>query len=66
MQPARTNPALDSGAVTLLCRDRGVTTVQGPVTGIRYQFSGAGSMQAIDRRDAELLVATGAFERVWG
>jgi hypothetical protein len=66
MQPARAIPAPVGGAVTVLCRNRGVTTVEGPVTGIRYQFAGAGSMQAVDRRDAEVLMASGAFERVWG
>jgi hypothetical protein len=66
MRPARAIPAPAGGDVTVLCRDRGATTVEGPVTGIRYQFAGAGSMQAVDRRDAEMLVATGAFARVWG
>jgi hypothetical protein len=55
-----------AGTVTLLCRNRGTTVVEGSVTGTRYQFAGAGSMQMVDRRDAEVLVATGAFERVWG
>jgi hypothetical protein len=64
VQPARAIPAPAGGAVTVLCRDRGVTTVEGPVTGIRYQFAGPGSMQAVDRRDAEVLVTSGAFERL--
>jgi len=35
-------------------------------SGKRYQFHGQGSMQAVDRGDAESLVASGLFERVWG
>jgi hypothetical protein len=63
---ARPTPLPVAGAVTLLCRDRSTTVVKGSVTGTRYQFAGAGSMQMVDRRDAELLIATGAFERVSG
>src|SRR5437763_519395 len=39
--------------------------VVGP-SGKRYQFHGNGSMQAVDRGDAESLVSSGLFERVWG
>lgn len=62
----RPSPMPVAGTVTLLCRNRGTTVVEGAVTGNRYQFAGAGSMQMVDRRDAELLVAAGGFERVWG
>ncbi|MBZ5635757.1 MAG: hypothetical protein LAO55_21725 [Acidobacteriia bacterium] len=51
-------------AVTLVCRNSAVVSVTGPVTGKRYRFTGAGSMQAIDQRDADGLVATGSFQRV--
>jgi len=44
----------------------GVTTITGKVTGKRYRFQGTGAMQAVDRRDADAMIATGAFERVWG
>ena len=52
--------------VTLRCRNRSALDVQGPVTGKRYRFANGGSMHAIDRRDAEGLLATGLFERIWG
>ncbi len=52
--------------VTLRSRDRGSTVVTGPVSGQRYQFPAGMSMVAIDRRDAQRLVDTGLFERVWG
>ena len=52
--------------VTLRCRDHSAVIVRGATTGKRYQFSGGRSMQAVDRRDAEALVATGLFERIWG
>jgi hypothetical protein len=52
--------------VTLRCRSRSAAIVRGPQTGNRYQFTGGGSMQAVDRRDAEAMVATGLFEKVWG
>jgi len=52
-------------SVTLLSR-QGVTSITGKVTGKRYRFQGAGSMQAVDRRDAEAMIASGAFQQVWG
>jgi len=52
--------------VTLRSRDRGAIVVTGPVTGARYRFPAGMSMVAIDRRDAQRLVDTGMFERVWG
>jgi hypothetical protein len=51
--------------VTLKFRSGSPTVVLGP-SGKRYQFHGQGSMQAVDRGDAESLVASGLFERVWG
>jgi hypothetical protein len=61
------SPAPDRNfTVTIRCRDRSALIVRGSTTGKRYQFSGGGSMQAVDRRDAEALVATGLFERIWG
>jgi len=51
--------------VTLKFRSGSPTVVLG-LSGKRYQFHGQGSMQAVDRGDAESLVASGLFERVWG
>jgi len=53
-------------SVTLRYRSKSAVVVQGPATTARYQFAGGGSMQAVDRRDAEALIATGMFERIWG
>jgi len=39
--------------------------IRGPRTGKRYQFTGVGSTQSVDRRDLESLTGTGLFERVW-
>jgi hypothetical protein len=69
--PDRAAPAASPGrdrnlTVTIRCRDRSAVIVRGAATGKRYQFSGGRSMQAVDRRDAEALVATGLFERIWG
>ena len=63
-QPPAPPPAMGS-SVTLLSR-QGVTSITGKVTGKRYRFQGAGSMQAVDRRDAEAMIASGAFQQVWG
>jgi len=66
--PATPPPALPAAigsSVTLLSR-QGVTTITGKVTGKRYRFQGTGAMQAVDRRDADAMIATGAFEQVWG
>ena len=52
--------------VTLRYRSRSALIVLGPTTGKRYQVSAGGSMQAVDRRDAEPLVASGLFERIEG
>jgi len=61
------SPAPDRNfTVTLRCRDHSALIVRGATTGKRYQFSGGRSMQAVDRRDAEALVATGLFEKIWG
>ena len=62
--PVVTPVATSAPAVTLVCRNPAVVSVTGPVTGKRYRFTGAGSMQAIDKRDADGLVATGSFQRV--
>lgn len=53
------------GTVTLKFRTGAPMVVVGQ-SGKRYQFHGKGSMQAVDRGDAESLVASGLFERVWG
>jgi hypothetical protein len=53
-------------SVTLRYRSRSPVIVLGSTTGRRYQFSGGGSMQAVDGRDAEVLVASGLFERIGG
>ena len=52
--------------VTLRYRFRSAVVVEGAATGARYHFAGGGSMQAVERRDAEALIATGLFERIWG
>ena len=52
--------------VTLRSRQRAALAVRGSATGKRYLFAGHGSTQAVDHRDAEALVATGWFERIWG
>jgi hypothetical protein len=59
-------PAERNLTVTLRYRSRSALIVLGSKTGKRYQFSAGGSMQAVDRRDAEFLVASGLFERVEG
>jgi|RhiMethySRZTD1v2_1073278.scaffolds.fasta_scaffold1065039_2 hypothetical protein len=60
------SPAPAAGStVTLRLRDRSPIVLHSQ-SGRRYQFHGAGSMQAVDRRDAESLLASGLFERVWG
>jgi hypothetical protein len=51
--------------VTLRYRSRSPVIVRGSSTGKRYHFTGGGSMQAVDRRDAEALLATSLFERIW-
>ena len=58
-------PAAAGLTVTLRLRDRSPIVVHSQA-GRRYQFHGAGSMQAVDRRDVEQLLASGLFERVWG
>jgi len=58
-------PPAAGSTVTIRMRDRSPTVVQG-ASGKRYQFHGAGSMQAIDKHDVEPLLASGLFERVWG
>jgi hypothetical protein len=62
----RAAPAQAAGpTVTLKSRSGSPLAVVGP-SGKRYQFQGKGSMQGVDRSDAESLVASGLFERVWG
>ena len=51
--------------VTLRYRSLSALIVRGPITGRRYQFAGGGSMQTVDRRDAEALLTTGFFDRIW-
>jgi len=58
-------PPSAGSTVTVRMRDRSPMVIQG-ASGKRYQFHGAGSMQAIDKHDAEALLASGLFERVWG
>ncbi len=50
--------------VHLRYRERSRVLVQGPITGRRYEFSGAAAIQAVDARDADALLKTGYFERV--
>ena len=65
--PARPAPSnvQPEAAVTLQYRDRSAVSVVGPVTGKRYRFLAGASMQAVQRQDAEALLATGLFRRVW-
>ena len=63
--PPRPTEAATGATVTLRFRNGSPTVVVG-ASGKRYQFHGQGSMQAVDRGDAESLVASGLFERVWG
>lgn len=62
--PMMTKTPAGSGAVTIHNKQRTLVEVQGPATGQRYRFE-AGGMQAVDKRDAERLIATGMFGRVW-
>ena len=39
--------------------------VGGPVSGRSYEFSGADAVQSVDSRDADGLVSTGFFRRVY-
>lgn len=65
--PAQPLALADSTGPTMTLLSRhGVTSITGGVTGKRYRFQGAGAMQAVDRRDADAMIASGAFERVWG
>lgn len=69
-QPQRTYTPVMAKAtpgpmVTIHNKQRSLVEVQGPATGQRYRFE-AGGMQAVDKRDAQHLLATGMFERVWG
>lgn len=52
--------------ITLRYRNRSGIIVRGQHTGKRYQFAGDGSMQAVHRLDAEAMIATGWFDRIWG
>ena len=67
-QPTRTpEPAPDQNLmITLRYRNQSAIVVRGPHTGNRYQFAGGGSMQAVHRLDAEAMIATGWFDRIWG
>ena len=58
-------PGGSESTVTLRLRHGSSLVVNG-ASGKRYQFHGVDSMQAVDRGDVDLLVATGLFERVWG
>ena len=70
-RPALQNPApvmakaAPGRTITIHNKQRTLIEVQGPATGQRYRFD-AGGMQAVDKRDAEHLIATGMFDRVWG
>jgi hypothetical protein len=64
--PTPVRPPVAGLMVTVRVRHRGGLMVLGAVTGNRYQFAAGGSMQAVDKRDLEALLGTGAFERVWG
>ena len=52
--------------ITLRYRNRSGITVRGQHTGKRYQFTGEGSMQAVHRLDADAMIETGWFDRIWG
>jgi hypothetical protein len=49
--------------VTLKYAENAAIRVRGPVTGRRYEFSGARPLLAIDPRDVGDLLRSGRFER---
>lgn len=50
-------------SVTLRCTDTAPVRVWGPVTGRRYDFSGAEAAQPVDAGDAAVLLRSGVFRR---
>jgi len=50
--------------VKLRYREQSPIRVEGPVTGIKYEFSGANPVQVVHRQDAEVLEKTPFFHRV--
>ncbi|HEU4557428.1 MAG TPA: hypothetical protein VFS20_06240 [Longimicrobium sp.] len=75
--PAPSPPAPAASASAPEAAPRAVTTVRvrythqarvrvsGPATGRDYEFSGITPVQSVDSRDAEGLVASGFFRRVY-
>jgi hypothetical protein len=59
-QPGRTTPSV----VSLIYLESSPITVQGPATGIHYQFSSTRPVQAVDPRDVVALLRTRFFRRV--
>ncbi|MBI4877242.1 MAG: hypothetical protein HY822_21655 [Acidobacteria bacterium] len=49
--------------MALRFREQSRVVVMGPVTGQRYEFSGAAPLQFVDARDAAVLLNTGFFTR---
>jgi hypothetical protein len=50
-------------SVILHCVQASAIRVRGPVTGRQYDFSGARPAQAVEPRDAAVLMRTGLFRR---
>ena len=63
--PASSAPAHAGPAGTVLLRTRARTRllVRGPVSGRAYEFSAVGPAQAVDSRDAQVLLRTRHFVR---
>jgi hypothetical protein len=61
--PVTGRPAVNGApATSLRYRNAGHVLVRGPKTGWSYEFSKAKPVQAVEARDAQLLIATGLFE----
>lgn len=54
----------DGSAVNMLYRGNGSAQIRGPVTGQIYQFARTQPVQAVDSRDAGLLVRTRLFTQI--
>lgn len=62
--PAETAPARAT-TVRVRYTHQARVRVSGPASGRAYEFSGVAAVQSVDSRDAEGLVGTGFFRRVY-
>jgi hypothetical protein len=60
-EPLLRRPIAPGSTVTLRYVGAGAVTVRGPRTGQAYAFGAAGAMQAVDERDAVVLLQTAYF-----